>query len=102
MRTELVLAVHGADERTWRAHPELAHTESPHYLGRAVAALAADPDVLGKSGDVYRVADLATAYGFTDVDGRVVPPFGISRARPADQPPASVPATDRPRERRGA
>lgn len=98
MRTELVLAVHRADERTWRERPELARTESPRYLGRAVAALAADPDVLTKSGGVYRVADLAAAYGFTDVDGRVVPPFEIPREPPAtetsatDAPPAGAPA----------
>jgi NAD(P)-dependent dehydrogenase (short-subunit alcohol dehydrogenase family) len=80
MRTELVLAAHGADEGSWRERPALARTESPRYLGRAVAALAADPGVLAKSGGVYRVADLAAEYGFTDVDGRVVPPFEIPRA----------------------
>ncbi|MFT3913738.1 MAG: SDR family oxidoreductase [Anaeromyxobacteraceae bacterium] len=70
MRTELVLAGHHATEATWRERPELASTESPRYLGRAVAALAADPDVLRASGEVLRVADLAERYGFTDVDGR--------------------------------
>ena len=76
MRTELVLAGR-ADESTWRDHPHLARTESPRYLGRAVAALAADPDVFAKTGSVQLVGELAREYGFTDVDGRVVPPFEI-------------------------
>jgi hypothetical protein len=75
MRTELVLAGFQADERTWRQHPALARTESPRYLGRAIVALAADPDVMRKSGTVQLVGELAREYGFTDLDGRVVPPF---------------------------
>jgi NAD(P)-dependent dehydrogenase (short-subunit alcohol dehydrogenase family) len=75
MRTELVLAGMKADERNWRDHPALARTESPRYLGRAVAALAADPRVGEKSGTVQLVGELALEYGFTDVDGRVIPPF---------------------------
>lgn len=53
----------------------LKFTESPEYVGRAVAALAADPSVMDKSGMVLTVGDLAVAYGFTDVDGRQIPPF---------------------------
>lgn len=61
-RTERVLeAFDGAD-------PD-EETSSPRYVGRAVVALATDPDVLERSGDVYPVGDLAVAYGFTDVDG---------------------------------
>lgn len=78
MRTEFVLAGHKTDEAHWRERPELARTESPRYLGRAVAALAADPAVLRKSGGVYRVAELAGEYGFTDVDGRQVAAFEIA------------------------
>lgn len=77
MRTELVLAGFKATERTWQEHPGLARTESPRYLGRAVAALAEDPDVAKKSGTVQLVGELAREYGFTDVDGRVIPPFEI-------------------------
>ena len=77
MRTELVLAGHRTDEDHWRERPALERTESPRYLGRAVASLAADPAVHAKSGAVLRVADLAREYGFTDVDGRVVAPFEI-------------------------
>jgi hypothetical protein len=43
--------------------------------GRAVAALAGDPDVATKSGRIHFVADLAVDYGFTDVDGRQIPRF---------------------------
>jgi NAD(P)-dependent dehydrogenase (short-subunit alcohol dehydrogenase family) len=75
MRTELILAGFKTDEDHWREVPPLARTESPRYLGRAVAALAADPDVHDKTGGVHSVGDLAVEYGFTDIDGRVIPPF---------------------------
>lgn len=77
MRTELVLAGYDTDETRWRERPELARTESPRYVGRAVVALASDGDVLARSGGVFRVGDLALEYGFTDVDGRIVAPFEI-------------------------
>ena len=80
MRTELVLAGHQADEDNWRQRPALARTESPRYLGRAVVALAADPAVMARTGQVLRVADLAAEYGFTDIDGRRVPPFELDAA----------------------
>jgi NAD(P)-dependent dehydrogenase (short-subunit alcohol dehydrogenase family) len=75
MRTEFVLAGHKTDEAHWQERPALARTESPRYLGRAVAALAGDAKVMEKSGEVLRVGDLALAYGFTDIDGRQVPAF---------------------------
>ncbi|HEY0856903.1 MAG TPA: SDR family oxidoreductase [Albitalea sp.] len=77
MRTEFVLTGHQTDEAHWRERPALARTESPRYLGRAIAALAADAMVIERSGAVLRVADLAQQYGFTDVDGRVVPAFEL-------------------------
>jgi NAD(P)-dependent dehydrogenase (short-subunit alcohol dehydrogenase family) len=77
MRTEFVLAGHQTDEAHWRERPALARTESPRYLGRAIVALASDPQVLERSGQVLRVGDLARIYGFTDIDGRVVPPFEL-------------------------
>jgi NAD(P)-dependent dehydrogenase (short-subunit alcohol dehydrogenase family) len=80
MRTEAVLANYDTDETHWTAVPDLAATESTAYIGRAVAALAADPGVMAKSGQVLRVGDLAREYGFTDVDGRQPPAF----ERPAD------------------
>ncbi|MFH0133307.1 SDR family oxidoreductase [Variovorax sp. VaC1] len=75
MRTEFVLAAYKTDEAHWHEHPPLARTESPRYLGRAIAALAGDPEVMAKSGEVLRVADLAREYGFTDIDGRQVEAF---------------------------
>lgn len=70
MRTEFVLAGHQTDEAHWQERPALARTESPHYLGRAVAALAGDAKVMDKTGTVHVVAALAREYGFTDIDGR--------------------------------
>lgn len=78
MRTELVLQAFDADEAHWQDHPALAATESPLYLGRAVAALAADPAVMARSGQCLTVGELAQQYGFTDVDGRQPPPFRVA------------------------
>ena len=49
---------------------DLSNSESPEFIGRAVAALAADPDVLRHTGKVLVAASLAQEYGFTDVDGK--------------------------------
>ena len=49
---------------------DLSNSESPEFTGRAVAALAADPDRMRHSGRVRVVADLASEYGFTDIDGK--------------------------------
>jgi NAD(P)-dependent dehydrogenase (short-subunit alcohol dehydrogenase family) len=50
---------------------DLTHAETPHFPGRAVVALASDPEVRRRSGRAFWVADLAREYGFTDVDGRI-------------------------------
>jgi dehydrogenase/reductase SDR family protein 1 len=47
--------------------------ETPIFVGRAVAALAADPDVIAKTGQILLASELATEYGFTDVDGKIPP-----------------------------
>ncbi|HEU0032643.1 MAG TPA: SDR family oxidoreductase [Kofleriaceae bacterium] len=77
MRTELILAAFGTDEARWQQVPPLARTESPRYVGRAVAALAADANVFAKTGGVYQVGDLAKEYQFADIDGRWIPPFEL-------------------------
>jgi NAD(P)-dependent dehydrogenase (short-subunit alcohol dehydrogenase family) len=77
MRTEDVLLHFRTDEQHWREVPELCDTESTEYVGRAVVALATDPNVMQKSGDTIMVGDLAREYGFIDIDGRQVPPFRI-------------------------
>ncbi len=53
----------------------LKHAESAVFTGRAVAALAADPKRLEKTGRVLVVAELAREYGFTDIDGKVPRPL---------------------------
>ncbi len=78
MRTEIILNAFKTDEASWQRVPPLARTESPRYLGRAVAALTSDPNVAAKTGKVLSVGDLAVEYSFTDVDGRVIPPYEMS------------------------
>jgi dehydrogenase/reductase SDR family protein 1 len=57
---------------------DLTNSESPDFIGRAVAALAADPDVLRHTGNVLVAASLAVEYGFTDVDGRTPRPLSLA------------------------
>ena len=73
MRTESVLMQMTSDAVKRRFRFDLS--ESPEYIGRAVAALAGDPEVLRKSGQLLWVAELAREYGFTDTDGRTIPRF---------------------------
>jgi NAD(P)-dependent dehydrogenase (short-subunit alcohol dehydrogenase family) len=54
---------------------ELATTHTPRYVGRAVVALATDPELLQKTGKALATGDLAREYGFTDIDGRYIPAF---------------------------
>jgi dehydrogenase/reductase SDR family protein 1 len=60
---------------------DLSTSESPRFTGRAVVALATDPDVVRWTGQAVSSRDLADAYGFTDVDGRL--PAGPLRHRTA-------------------
>jgi dehydrogenase/reductase SDR family member 1 len=53
----------------WADYIDLSNSESPGFVGRAVAALAADEDVLTRSGETLVAAELAEEYGFTDEDG---------------------------------
>jgi NAD(P)-dependent dehydrogenase (short-subunit alcohol dehydrogenase family) len=87
VKTELVMfgAQHGPDgsaqldlgeEGTF----DLSGAETPRFIGRAVVALATDPDVMARSGRAHTVADLAKEYGFTDLDGRV--PQTLLRPQP--------------------
>jgi NAD(P)-dependent dehydrogenase (short-subunit alcohol dehydrogenase family) len=73
LRSEAVLDGLGVTEANWREatnkSAEFAYSETPRYLGRAIAALAADPNVRNKSGKALWVGDLANEYGFNDVDG---------------------------------
>ena len=73
MRSEQILENHGVTEETWREAtkrtPHFCISESPRYVGRAVAALAADPERGRWTGRSLSSGELARAYGFTDVDG---------------------------------
>ncbi|MBS4221138.1 SDR family NAD(P)-dependent oxidoreductase [Bacillus sp. FJAT-49711] len=77
MRTELVLKHHKADEEHWHESEELRRTETPYYVGRGIVALAEDPNVMEKSGQLLKTGDLAKEYYFTDIDGRYIPSFTI-------------------------
>lgn len=77
MRTELVLQAFKATEENWHEAEALRATESTQYIGRAVVALASDPNVMDRTGQPLVVADLAKEYGFTDIDGRWIPPFQL-------------------------
>ncbi|WP_377271838.1 SDR family oxidoreductase [Peterkaempfera sp. SMS 1(5)a] len=73
LRSEAMLEHFGVTEDTWRdgaaKDPHFAHSETPAYLGRAVAALAADPGVMARTGRALATWDLYKEYGFTDADG---------------------------------
>jgi len=73
MRSEAMLEHHGVSESNWRdateRTPHFCISESPTYVGRAVAALACDPDVARWNGESLSSGGLAQVYGFTDTDG---------------------------------
>lgn len=69
VRTEAVLAAGVFD---------LSNSESPQFLGRTIAALATDPNLLARTGEVLVVAALAREYGVTDVDGKSPTPLTIA------------------------
>jgi NAD(P)-dependent dehydrogenase (short-subunit alcohol dehydrogenase family) len=72
LRSEAMLERFGVTEATWRDAKVMGFQESetPCFVGRAVAALAADPDVHRKAGGAYASWTLSDEYGFSDVDGR--------------------------------
>ena len=57
---------------------DLSNSESPQFIGRAVAGLASDPGVMEKSGQVLVAASLGQEYGFTDIDGKAPRPLTIA------------------------
>lgn len=73
LRSEGMLDAYGVTEANWRdaiaKQPHFAITETPRFVGRAVAHLAADPEVARWSGRTLSSGELAKVYGFTDVDG---------------------------------
>jgi NAD(P)-dependent dehydrogenase (short-subunit alcohol dehydrogenase family) len=73
MRSEMMLDNYGVEESNWldatAIQPHFAISETPRYVGRAVANLAADPEVARFNGCSLSSGGLAKAYGFTDLDG---------------------------------
>ncbi len=73
LRSEMMLENHGVTESNWRdattRTPHFAISESPAFVGRAVAALAQDPNVSRWNGQSLSSGQLAKVYGFTDLDG---------------------------------
>ena len=74
LRSEAMLDHFGVTETNWQdgaeKDPHFIASETPCYIGRAIAALAADPNVARKSGGAFSSWGLAEGYGFTDIDGR--------------------------------
>lgn len=74
LRSEQMLHHFGVTEANWRdageKEPDYLESETPLFVGRAVAALAADPDLGDKNGRVFSSWDLSDEYRFTDADGR--------------------------------
>jgi NAD(P)-dependent dehydrogenase (short-subunit alcohol dehydrogenase family) len=73
MRSEMMLEAYRVSEANWRdatkAQPHFAISETPRFVGRAVAALAADPDRARWNGQSLSSSQLARVYGFDDLDG---------------------------------
>lgn len=73
LRSEIMLEHFGVTEANWKdalkKDPDYAISETPLYAGRAVASLAADPNIMKKSGRVFSSWGLSDEYGFTDADG---------------------------------
>lgn len=74
LRSEVMLEHFGVTEANWRdaitKEPDYAASETPLYAGRAIAALAADPNIMKKSGRVFSSWGLCEEYGFCDADDR--------------------------------
>jgi len=74
LRSEAMLDLFGVTEANWQEgaqqDPHFIASETPYFVGRAVAALAADPHVARKSGQALSSWDLSVEYGFSDMDGR--------------------------------
>lgn len=73
LRSEMMLESFGVTEANWRdataAQPHFVISETPRFVGRAVAALAADPERARWNGQSLSSGGLAGVYGFTDIDG---------------------------------
>src|SRR5215470_14873715 len=93
LRSESMLQRLGVTEKNWRdvgkIDPNFLESESPLFVGRAVAALAADPNSIERSGQLCSSWELAREYCFTDYDGRR-PDWGAHAIDWSPLPPALV------------
>jgi NAD(P)-dependent dehydrogenase (short-subunit alcohol dehydrogenase family) len=93
LRSESMLQNLGVTEDNWRdagkQDPNFLESESPLFVGRAIAALAADPEVQARTGMLFGSWDLARDYGVTDYDGRR-PDWGRHKIDFSTLPPAWV------------
>lgn len=75
LRSEAMLEHFGVTEENWQdgvaTDPHFIASETPAFIGRAIAALAADPEIMQKTGGVFSSWGLAKEYGFSDIDGRI-------------------------------
>jgi len=82
LRSETMLERFGVTEETWREggkkDQNFLESESPLFVGRAVVALAGDPAILERSGQLFSSWELGLEYRFTDTDGRR-PDWGASK-----------------------
>ncbi|MBA1349456.1 SDR family oxidoreductase [Rhizobium sp. WYCCWR 11146] len=73
LRSEMMLDAYGVREENWReattVQPHFAISETPRFVGRAVAAIAADPDRARWNGQSLSSGGVAKTYGFDDIDG---------------------------------
>jgi NAD(P)-dependent dehydrogenase (short-subunit alcohol dehydrogenase family) len=93
LRSETMLERYGVTEANWRdagkKNRNFLESESPLFVGRAVAALAHDRDVLTRSGQLYGSWELGREYGFVDGDGRR-PDWGAVEIDFSKHPPSLV------------
>ena len=79
LRSEAMLELYGVTEENWqdgtKVDPNFIASETPHFVGRAVVALASDPNVHEKSGGAFSSGVLSEEYGFTDVNGAKPQPW---------------------------
>src|SRR4029453_11915823 len=91
LRSERMLEHFGVTEANWRdggkQDSNFLESESPLFVGRAIAALASDPEVMKRSGHLFSSWELGRDYGFTDADGRR-PAWGNKEVDFSELPPS--------------
>jgi NAD(P)-dependent dehydrogenase (short-subunit alcohol dehydrogenase family) len=98
LRSEAVLDHFGVREENWRdaiaKDPFFAESETPQYVGRAIAGLAADPNKRAYAGLTVQAGELGRIYGFTDTDGHTPRFFSMFKERIAELAASDEPFDD--------